>query len=69
MSAVHVADIVAAPYQNNTDPEATHAEVRSCASWSAFPPPVDPSRPDFDPRAAGRRAVEKHADALRRLSD
>ena len=37
-------------------------------TWVSYLPPADVARPAFDPRAAGRRAVAKHSDALRRLS-
>jgi len=51
----------------NTETEGVRAKVTVKSSWPTFPTNVAERR-SFDPRAAGRRAVTKHADALRRLS-
>src|SRR4051794_30795162 len=51
----------------DTATEGVPAKVTMKVSWTVFPPPTTGRRP-FDPRAAARRAVTKHADALRRLS-
>jgi hypothetical protein len=39
------------------------------SSWRVMPLAFGGIRRSFDPEAAGRRAVDKHGEALRRLSD
>jgi hypothetical protein len=53
-----------------TSPSAPSIRVEATVSW-ANPPLVDAVRTPrkFDPRAAGRRAVQRHAGALRKLAD
>lgn len=54
----------------NAAPEGANATVCAVPSWQAFRPASPVGAPaKFDARAAGRRAVLKHRDALRRLSD
>jgi hypothetical protein len=58
------------PVQGNA---ATVASLRTTkvsmvVSWSVIPTASNPAKKPFDPAAAGRRAVAKHGEALRRLS-
>jgi hypothetical protein len=53
----------------NTVTEGVRATVTVKASWPTFSTAPGRSERSFDPRAAGRRAVRKHSDALRRLSN
>jgi hypothetical protein len=44
--------------------------VNARASWSVLAPATPATRRrDFNPERAGRRAVDKHGEALRRLAD
>jgi hypothetical protein len=52
----------------NVVTEGVATKVTMTASWAQFRSDKPVARPGFDPRAAGRRTVDKHSDALRRLS-
>lgn len=50
-------------------PQGGNAVVHARQSWTAFRPASPDPRVPFDPREAGRRAVRRHGEALRRLAD
>jgi hypothetical protein len=67
MTTIDITTPVTIPGWSNAAPAATLAEVHVEMSWQ-FRDPSETGCGKFDPREAGRRAVAKHADALRRLS-
>jgi hypothetical protein len=74
MSAIDATDQTATLIQGTGVTEAPpRPEVRMVISWSVIPSANAPralgAAERFDPAAAGRRAVAKHGEALRRLSN
>lgn len=67
MTSTFTTDTRRAPIENATS---ARAEVRlDASSWAMVVLAPYGVRRSFDPQAAGRRAVRKHGEALRRLSD
>lgn len=57
-------------YQHQISRAPQGVVVHATPSWKTFRP-ASPEfvKASFDPRAAGRRAVRRHGEALRRLAD